>query len=1558
MQGSLYPNGVLVDCSALRRTEITKAAEILRNRVDWTSRGVYSGGVVTPNGVDANTVDVAQLSGFCPNGEYIETTQDYTKISLDDYTSGTDNYVCAVYTEVEDRNQPHETDGLVHPTRSSMYYRIRVYSETNYGLLLPTDANLSNDARDRMIVLAIVNANGPAPAVLTTSDITLPTVYNNLMYSDPVDLHTITGVTITGVSSGTEMGTGSILYEYAVGPTYSLTWTSPTGGAGAVVNPTVDGSYTLSDGVGEYIVVDVVISQLPLVVPIGGITENIEIYNLYYQQVSRQTAEDSLHRNMIGTGIISPNNPHGLSYDDLYGSDASLLEEHRDVEHCNGIWRGSSVNIFFPSIVATLGGDTLSLIAPAAGDLYFINGVKLDHIEQTSIQFIPANVPASVSGTHFFEIYVTDTGDFEVLDDTNQPKASYPPGRTMTGTWISDMSPSYPAGNYVFSDTVAGTVHTLQWDWGQTVSIDALTAPSQMIRLYDYSGINWVDVWVNTSGAGGADATLPPGSVNDSITVNASPDWDQNMQIYSIPGWYDPVNLVFKLGTNPYDAALARSIIDKKPWGTLCVENMADAALQQLNYHPLDELQHSGVLLRRNGDYNEFDFSNPGAPSAVIEITGGSYYCRGRRLVFDGGSITFTDASKRLLVYVDWKGDLQYLNVTDDFAGDLQDAMRYVLGSTKYIPDVIEDIHESDEFDPPERGVLLYIVDTDPASDVSDYIDVRRNVNGPVDSWSVADFAYSADAVSAAFDNLYAAFAYAAFYQNYQPKFTDGITITVVGETTLDRSVEQPAGVNVVGTIGSNSLVNCIYSSVTGAWTINDGCSVKGMGLNLSITGAFFEIGGDNCAVEGCIYTNTGVAGADYVAYYGAARDNFKFIGNNVSTSGGVFLNLAAPALSSRGFFVVDNVITQNAIYGDGELLRIVGLANTVFNNTVFSLTSVGSSFYTGCILAYGCFASDISNNTIAIGGRDGTTQYSYGIGYNMAGVDSTIASTIKGNKISLNSGSTSDVDIGIYVMDGCNSLIITDNTISGCGIGIYTGGYYRNTTITNNTILLSKSKGISINVDRMTDDLLTGLSIDNNIIDGVSSGLTAAVPWSIHLSGIYVSVSTAAVIRTRLEQLGITNNKINNVINTTLTGNSEGVGVVLVVGNDHDSGQVRICGNEISNIKGDIVGASASSGISIVQLNANSYANSFKINDNLFKTETFATLATQPVQGVYLEVYALKNSSISNNSVYIYSSSSTAYYGSGILVNFSTYRASDLVISENTITCPWVGMFLRVASSVVCDNVIKTGSMGLACLSLDYSNVDDNYIEVSGYNDNPYHSAGIGSSYNHCIALLTHNTGFSIRNNTFKLLGTGTPLTIKSGATMVDSSSSVWITECKHWTVQNNKFYQSYEARSGAEYPSHLYASISSDYSYFDIKGNTIYNDLPLLPVSQSNGIYVEYIPLGAPGFEWCIGHIGDNTFMCSIPENLPIGIPAWNAGGDPLGGTAPPYELFLSDIEALPGRNYVSFTGNSLHVYGVQGVDHYIPRVYITSIAGFGGTWNGTNYAPVDLGAVIYWW
>ncbi len=1168
MRGSNFPNGVLVDRSALRNTEISKAEEILRNRTTITSRGVYSGFVVSVNVGDDTLIDVTLGTGFAPDGSYIATTSNYFGIALDDYTLNAVNYLCAVYTEANTHNAPHESDGVTYATRADASYRIRVYSAANYAALAATDANLANDARDRMLILATITGNGSGPPIssLFPGNISSPITYSNLLYATPSELVTITGVTVTAATTGTSTGTGTIEYIYAVGPTYTLQWTPAGGVAGAAVPITADGSYNLLDSTGQYITVYVVVPQLPTTGTFPMV-ESIVITNLYYQAIPRFTGEDVYHRNLIGTGTISPENPHGTSIADIAGDTIPQLEEHQDVMHCNGIWREDVTGVLNCSVTVGVGvSDTLNIQAPVPSDLYYINGNKLNSIVNATIPFVtwlPEWGAAALSvQTNFFEIYSTDTGIVKA-----HRKASYPAApRNLRGTWIVDMSPNYPAGNYILWYDVSPPYTRLRWAGGPIVSLtttDFGTAGhGRAVRLFDLAGVHWIDLWVNMDQAKGANdwefnaGVLP---LTDNITVVASVDWDTNMQLASIPYWWDSVAVPPKanIGYAPYDPT--RRVVDKRPFGTLCKEVISDSALQDLVYHQQDELQYSGILWGRYGDQVEFRVLS--AVLLTLGITGGAYYCRGQRLAAVGNASVGLHDNATNLVWLDMAGAYQVIDVTTTFAGDLQAAMSYVLGSNAYIPATDDQTHYSDLRDPPERGVLLYVAVT-AAGVISYYEEVTRNVNGPVDPWSVAArSASTALGRSAAFNSLYAAFAYAALYNRLNSP-----TINIIGYTEINNArIVQPTGVVVNGGKGGTTnevVVN--FADIDGAWCLSEGCKVLNVDLVAGANGvAVFGLAtalvtsSDDVTVEDCRFdcgayvTNTYFMRIGEAGFAGVSVSNLVLQNNRV-TAGTSLITYNAGLIDFYNFVICNNIV------------NIIGTATTSYAIRLRSLTtSTNMSIHNNVVAArYGVLLQNATDSKI------------YGnffaVGYNAASssrgveLDTVINTDVFDNSFSVRAANASLDLCGIYTHDMTNCSIhhnniqsmhygicdtgtatstvllidsnivyVVDNGAGMGGVGIAT---YCDAVIVSNNRIYAEAAGIACGPSGGGSQLkIIGNMMTVTTVNGVGTVLPG---WGVGPAG-----SAGITFAPNSSNLTIENNKINLVgVATVLLSASAGI--------------------------------------------------------------------------------------------------------------------------------------------------------------------------------------------------------------------------------------------------------------------------------------------------------------------------------------------------------------------------------------------------------------------------------
>ena len=968
MERSLYPDGVLVDQEALKFTESSKAEQIVRTRVDITSRGVETGGVVTVNGVNTDRVNVAAFTGYTPRGDYITSSLANTNIAMSNSANGVVNLIIAMYTESNTKSAPHENNSTTYPTRAVASYRIVSYTEAGYASLSATDDNLANDAVDRALILAKVTANGTGVA-LTSSSITSPSVFSGSFYANPSTPTAFGGVDITAVDPNSGTGTGLLEYEY-VSPNYKLRWTSPGGTVGSWESWTVDEVKNVDDGSGYYLTVSLSTSQAPTTGTFP-LTENIVIVDLYGQSIPRQTAEDEMHRSLRGTGIISSTNPHGISITDVSGETNTFLDEHQDVMHCNGIYRGSSASILATSVSPGAGYDTLVITPPATGDLYYINGIKKTEIDTTSIVF---NFPSNV--THMYEVYVSDEGVVGYTD-----KASYPSSRTVTGTWIVNMSDSYPASTYnLRCVATSGTPNSyaFTWDGGASVTVQSVQ-PDQAIRLYAEDGVNWIDLWVRTTALGATDAHLPAvgSTYTDTITVNASPTWSDNLHIANVPYWWDSVSPQGVLGYAPYN--VPRLTVDRRSWGNLCKDQMSDKALEELIYQPNNEYNYSGVVLNRDtysSATNSFLMTTTSG-SLNVEIVGGHSYIRGERFNVANDTSLSLAASVTNLIYIDTEGVIQSLNVTADFAGSINDALAFIMGSGMDRPNISDVYHPSLSVIGPERGIPLYWAITD-ATQVTSYANIMRNIHNVADHWSVGSTR------TVAFKSLEAAFYHAGIYADQE------ITIKLMGNSSIPRQITQTSNVKVVGV--GDSFVSFTYKDTSsGSWILSAGCVVEDVNLSKDYTiaegGVLFGVA-DNVTIRGCNFSCRGALvfadnGASTITnvnfernygqfrsltsvvdFTGSTNNNWSIKDNNItgysnSTENGIIqLVLTDSKIIGNSFTTVNSGGITPAIYQDSPSDLIIS------DNSIFIADGAGAAVETG-ILIEGTASELLITNTI-----------------------------------------------------------------------------------------------------------------------------------------------------------------------------------------------------------------------------------------------------------------------------------------------------------------------------------------------------------------------------------------------------------------------------------------------------------------------------------------------------------------------------------------------------------------------------------------------------------------
>mgnify|MGYP000893362612 CR=1 FL=1 len=198
MDRSIYPDGVTVNQADLTRTENTKAYHIRRRLIDLAVDGIVSGFEVSVVSLNAVNVDVALGTGYWPIGEYLELAAPQLNIGLSDNSVGSINYIVAVYKEISQTPQTHETENRTEYTEVIRSIEVKAYSQAEFFALDLTNDDYTVDALDRLIIVGRVTGNGNAVA-LTNSNITNATEFSShITIEQPT---TITGTNLIGIST-------------------------------------------------------------------------------------------------------------------------------------------------------------------------------------------------------------------------------------------------------------------------------------------------------------------------------------------------------------------------------------------------------------------------------------------------------------------------------------------------------------------------------------------------------------------------------------------------------------------------------------------------------------------------------------------------------------------------------------------------------------------------------------------------------------------------------------------------------------------------------------------------------------------------------------------------------------------------------------------------------------------------------------------------------------------------------------------------------------------------------------------------------------------------------------------------------------------------------------------------------------------------------------------------------------------------------------------------------------------------------------------------------------
>lgn len=386
MERSIYHDGVEIDEEHLNFTEDTKILGIQRIVKVMGTTGPVEGLVVATDPGDLYKVMLTAGKGYTYGGEYVEIDTDISGIVVSNIV-GIDSYVAIKITEEEELNLPHVVTGDLYSTKIVHSYSVMV---------LTTDQWQALSDRDLYMLVAIVHGSG---GIVRGIDITKPLSAEVILLGLKKQPTALTGAQVIVVSSNTLSGIGRLKWDY---DTRTLYWKAPSdANYGIGFDIGISGVYKLWDSLSvTYIKVDIDYARLPL----SNMEEDVEIINILEQtELVVGAMKDTLHRGLLGTGMPSLRNPHGLTLDDLDPGELQDLNKHLLNAHSPGIL-GSSGST--SGVVSVYSSTQIRINSIVPGELILSGGKTIIQLADTFVTL------SGSSGTYY--VWVGEGGRIEV----------------------------------------------------------------------------------------------------------------------------------------------------------------------------------------------------------------------------------------------------------------------------------------------------------------------------------------------------------------------------------------------------------------------------------------------------------------------------------------------------------------------------------------------------------------------------------------------------------------------------------------------------------------------------------------------------------------------------------------------------------------------------------------------------------------------------------------------------------------------------------------------------------------------------------------------------------------------------------------------------------------------------------------------------------------------------------------------------------------------------------------------------------------------------------------
>lgn len=342
----------------------------------------------------------------------------------------------------------------------------------------------------------------------------------------------------------------------------------------------------------------------------------------------------------VGTGVVSPQNPHGISLVDIGWLPDQTPRKHQQRDHHNGVEPAPGFETSVAGAVSVVPGppDSATITQIAGLNTIVVDGVRLvaGGVSPTTVTFVDADISKHPG---MYEL-VLDPNDTPVGVPVKNLRLVYVGQRTAVGVQPVDCDQDHEDGPFYL--TYTANPKTLRWADGPTVTVGTIDALYELRSLSGHVLTVWVDV-----------SALPTFGTRDIIQVQGTEIGKTKFALANL-FWSgsdstktSPPTTASRLGYG--NEGTFGTALDKRTFGTTSFVNLGTKLQEYLSkFH--SELHADGWVEGGGGSIKD---------GFIFQVDGGTVWVGGKRFIIKPATLTLPPSAVSI-VYVDDGGVLRH----------------------------------------------------------------------------------------------------------------------------------------------------------------------------------------------------------------------------------------------------------------------------------------------------------------------------------------------------------------------------------------------------------------------------------------------------------------------------------------------------------------------------------------------------------------------------------------------------------------------------------------------------------------------------------------------------------------------------------------------------------------------------------------------------------------------------------------------------------------------------------------------------------------------------------